>query len=64
MNKLHQLNKNFYNLNKKGEIISDLQNFLDNEAKTSRLGSSISQFQILSEIGKGSYGTVFKVKSY
>lgn len=38
-------------------------NFKDIDNKTSQYGSKMSDFRVLTELGKGSYGTVFKVES-
>ena len=37
--------------------------FDDVDNKTSSFGSSMKDFRVLSELGQGSYGTVFKVES-
>jgi len=63
MNLIQYINKDLINLNKKNEIIPDLQNFISNENKSSKIGTSIIDFKIICELGKGSYGIVFKVKS-
>jgi hypothetical protein len=63
MNRITYLNKDLLNLNKKNDIIPDLQLFIDSENRNSTIGSSISNFSIICEVGKGSYGVVYKVKS-
>lgn len=64
MNRVNIMNKDLWKFGKKQDIIPDLQNFLDGEQKTSRVGSSITHFSVLCEVGKGSFGTVYKVQSH